>query len=63
MKQKFIYSLMDVNSENEISQIISDNLELLFNFPDLWKFVRNSKRRIARIKREKMKYWTLAEMN
>ena len=63
MKQNFIHSLMDANSDNEISSIISENIELLFNFPELWKYVRNSKRRIKRIKREKMKHWYTFEMN
>ena len=49
MKQNFIHSLMDANSDNEISSIISENIELLFSNPELWKYVRNSKRRIRRI--------------
>jgi hypothetical protein len=63
MKQKFIYSLMDAGTEKEVSNIVTDNLELLFNYPELWRYVRNSKRRIKRIKREKMKHWYVFEMN
>lgn len=57
MKTKFIYSLMFANSDKEVSNIIADNFDLLSEDVKLWKFVRNAKRRICRIKREKMKTW------
>jgi len=63
MKQNFIHSLMFADTDNEISSIISENIELLFSNPELWKYVRNSKRRIRRIKREKLKNWAVYEMN
>ena len=63
MKTKFIHSLMFAENDADVSKVISENIELLFNFPELWKYVRNSKRRIKRIKREKMKHWYTFEMN
>lgn len=63
MKTKLIYSLMFADNENEVHKAISENLETLFEYPELWIFIRNANRRIRRIKREKQKSWMLAEMN
>jgi len=63
MKTKFIHSLMFAENDAEVSKVISENIELLFSNPELWKYVRNSKRRIRRIKREKLKNWAVYEMN
>ena len=63
MKQNFIHSLMFAENDAEVSKVISDNIELLFSNPELWKYVRNSKRRIRRIKREKQSSWKIYELN
>ena len=63
MKTKFIHSLMFAENDAEVSKVISDNIELLFSNPELWKYVRNSKRRIKRIKREKQKSWLTYQLN
>ena len=63
MKTKFIHSLMFAENDADVSKVISDNIELLFSNPELWKYVRNSKRRIRRIKREKQKSWLTYQLN
>lgn len=63
MKTKFIYSLMFAISDKEVNDIIADNFDLLSGDVKLWKFVRNAKKRICRIKREKQKSWLVYEMN
>jgi len=54
---------MFAENDAEVSKVISDNIELLFSNPELWKYVRNSKRRIRRIKREKQSSWKIYELN
>lgn len=48
---------MFASSDKEVSNIINDNLEYFADNPDLFKYVKNAKRRISRIKREKYKSW------
>ena len=59
MKTKLIYSLMFAQTNSEVNEIVNTNIDYLNENPDLWKFVRNCRKRIHTIRREKRNSWKL----
>jgi len=58
-----INKFLNAQSNQEINNIVSENLEFLNANPRLFSFARNARRRIARIKREMKKSFKIYEMN
>jgi ABC-type Zn uptake system ZnuABC Zn-binding protein ZnuA len=54
---------MSATNEHEVNDLIADNLEMIFDDPHLWTHIRNAKRRLRRIRREKQKSWFVYELN
>ena len=54
---------MEARTNQEVNSIVNDNIEELNNDPKMFKFARNARKRIARLKREKMIHWKAYELN
>jgi hypothetical protein len=63
MVQNIIFALMTANSNADVNRIVDENLDILNMYPALFKHVRNARRRINRIRREKTKSWKIYELN
>jgi len=58
-----INKLLEAKSNQEVNNIVSENIDLLNANPRLFSFVRNARKRICRIRKEKKQNWKIYEMN
>jgi len=54
---------LEARTNQEVNSIVNDNIEELNNDPKMFKFARNARRRIARLRREANKSWHIFELN
>jgi hypothetical protein len=54
---KLIYQLMNCQNNQEVNDLINGNIDFLNDNPKMFSFVKNARKRINRIRREKMKTW------
>jgi hypothetical protein len=50
-----ITKFQDCQTNDEVNHVVWDNIDLLNDNPRLYSFARNARRRINRIKRERVK--------
>ena len=60
---KLILQFLNAKSNQEITRLVNDHLEILNENPKLFTFVKNARKRVNRIRKEKMKSWKTFEMN
>jgi len=61
--RRLIEKFMSARTESEVDKIIISNVETMFNFPELYIYAMNARRRIQRIEDEKNKSWKIYQMN
>ena len=54
---------MEARTNQEVNSIVNDNIEELNNDPRMFKFARNARKRIARLRREVKTSWKIYELN
>jgi hypothetical protein len=58
-----IFQIMTANNNSELNEIVNANMEHLDKNPRLYTLVKSTRKRIARVRKEKMKSWLICEMN
>ena len=63
MSKKLINKFLEARTNQEVNSIVNDNIEELNNDPKMFKFARNARKRIARLRREVKTSWKTYELN
>jgi hypothetical protein len=58
-----INQFLEANTNEEVNQIVWSHIDIMNENPALYSFARNARRRINRIRKEKMKSFHIFELN
>ena len=61
--KNLINKFLEARTNQEVNSIVNDNIEELNNDPKMFKFARNARKRIARLRREVKTSWKTYELN
>ena len=61
--KNLINKFLEARTTQEVNSIVNDNIEELNNDPKMFKFARNARKRIARLRREVKTSWKIYELN
>jgi len=61
--KNLINKFLDARTNQEVNNIVNDNIEELNKDPKMFKFARNARKRIARLRKEKMIHWHIYKLN
>jgi len=61
--KNLINKFLEARTNQEVNSIVNDNIEELNNDPKMFKFARNARKRIARLRRETNNSWKTYELN
>ena len=61
--KNLINKFLEAITNQEVNNIVNDNIEELNNDPKMFKFARNARKRIARLRREANNSWKIYELN
>ena len=61
--KNLINKFLEARTNQEVNSIVNDNIEELNNDPKMFKFARNARKRIARLRREVKTSWKIYELN
>jgi hypothetical protein len=58
-----VYLIMTAKDNSELNEIVNANLEFLNENPRLFTLVKDTRKRIARVRKEKNVSWKIYELN